>query len=169
MTNYRQVKNSRKRGGNKKDGATGRGKRRNDAQDAAFEALGFQMSDWNKWSYTWPGNFPVIRLVPGTIASTPGWVAVHGDLRVPIGQARPAEIKERLDDLILQIMKREAELADLPPDWEPDEVGPEIDADLWMTRPRAAARQSTPAVRDLAAKHKVSLALADEIAQERGE
>jgi len=166
MTDYSaRLSGKKPSGSNKKDGATGQGPRRNNNQDAEFERLGFTMTDWNKWGYTWPGNFPVISLVPGLVDFEPGWVAIYKATgrQIPIGQVAPEEIKARLDDLILEILRHDAELDNERLD-ELDE-----DVDLWMTRPQTAARRSTPAVKELAKRHGIRLDVADEIMTERGE
>jgi hypothetical protein len=182
MTAYKaRAKGKTPKGNNKKDGATGRGSRRNNNQDEEFEALGFEMIDWNKWSYARPGK-PAFRLVPGTVDFSPGWIAIcdRKGLRIPIGQASPAEIKAHLDDIILEY---EAELIEtdwllegLPATRGPrvaligaEPMGEEIDIDLWMTRPQEAARQNTRAAHEMADTHNISLRTAGEFLVERGE
>lgn len=153
------------KGRNKKDGATGL-LRRGDS----FEKAGFTLVEPPaKFSYTWKGVFPVFQVKPGIINSLAGIVAQCDDIIewFPYGTP-PGEIKARLDDLILEIMRHDAELDNERLD-EPDDDNEWIDVDLWMTRPQAAARQSTPAVQRLATRHGVSLSVADEIMVERGE
>jgi hypothetical protein len=162
---------------NKKDG--GNTRRRDNNQDAQFEALGFEMADWNKWTYTWEGDYPVYKLVPGMVDFTPGWVAICKQTGyqtpigratpTPIGRATPDEIKTLLDNKIAEIVWHEAELKTASLDIYPGEIGPEIDIDLWMSRPQEAARQATPAVKALANRHGISLNDADEMIRERGE
>jgi hypothetical protein len=114
MTNFNQAPGNKSRGNNIKDG--GSRPRRNRSNDDQFEALGFKRIDWNKWSYTWKGDFPVFRLVPGWVSFEYGWIAIcdRSGLQIPIGQAGPIEIKTRLDDEILAIMRYDAEIADEP-------------------------------------------------------
>jgi hypothetical protein len=73
----------------------------------------------------------------------------------------PADIAARLNDEILAIMRHDAELIESPLDW--------IDVDDWMTRPLGAARQATPAAREMADTHNISLRTAGEFLVERGE
>jgi hypothetical protein len=142
---------------NKKDG--GNTRRRDNNQDAQFEALGFEMADWNKWTYTWEGDYPVYKLVPGMVDFTPGWVAI----------CKQTGYQTLLDNKIAEIVWHEAELKTASLDIYPGEIGPEIDIDLWMSRPQEAARQATPAVKALANRHGISLNDADEMIRERGE
>jgi hypothetical protein len=125
MTNFKQAPRNKSRGNNIKDG--GSRPRRNRSNDDQFEDLGFKRIDWNKWSYTWPGNFPVFRLVPGWTCFGHGWIAIHdeSDHRIPLGPAKPTEIKTRLDDEILAIMRYDAEIDDSI-DQEMIELGREI-------------------------------------------
>lgn len=121
------------KGRNKKDGATGRGRRKDNS--AEFEALGFIEIDWNKWSYTWEGDFPVFRLVPGTVDFMPGWVAIYNERQIPIGQAQPEAIKARLDEEILAITRHDAEIIEAELDWDEMEAeGLAIDVDDFMAK-----------------------------------
>lgn len=120
--------------GNKKDGATGR-KPRNRAEQ--FEAVGFTLVEPpSKWSYTWQGIFPVFQVKPGVINGLGGIVARCDQANVtewfPYG-TKPGTIKSRLDDLILDILRQDAETADIHPGPGWDEWL--LDFDGWMSAP----------------------------------
>jgi hypothetical protein len=123
------------------------------------------------YNYTWDGNFPLFRIGPERLDGCSGLVARCARVDVVLFFAygtSPAIIAGRLDDEILSIMRHDAEIAEMPINWEPREIGAEIDIDDWMTRPLAAARQSTPAADKLANEHGISRELAGEILIERG-
>jgi hypothetical protein len=131
MTNYLAATRNRKRGKNKKDGATGR---RCPSPSQDFEAQGFTRLDWNKWTYTWSGEFPVFRLAPGIVGLQAGLVAVWEDRKIffPYG-TQPKEIKARLDDEILAIMRYAAAIVEAEIDWPAWEAeGLAIDVDRFM-------------------------------------
>jgi hypothetical protein len=154
--------------GNKKDGATGRRRRGNGDKwtVAGFTWPGPQRSVYN---YTWPGNFPVFRVGPGLHEDKAGLVArcLAADRVVFFEYGTdPVKIKRRLDDEILEIVRYEAELNNLPL----AEIFDEIDFDAsasWVTAPQAAARQQTPACQELAKRHNIGLDVADEIMRAR--
>lgn len=129
---------------NKKDGGA-LGRQRN--QDKAFCAAGFTRNDWNKWNYTWPGEFPIFEIAPGIIGDKAGLVAHYEPADIEILFAygtTPADIKAQLDDKIDELMGLQADVADptssdyIPFLGEPvtivegQGVGPEIDFDAWM-------------------------------------
>jgi len=120
MTAYKaRISGKNPQTNNKKDGATGR--RRDDSRE--FEEAGFQWIDWNKLSYTWPGDFPVFILVPGSnMNGHPGWIAKVDLVDLIEIYFHPASsaifIKTRLDDEILAIMRREAALDDAEIDFD---------------------------------------------------
>ena len=131
MTNRRKAKINQDRPCNKVDGrppTSTKAQRQVDGDQ--FEALGFKVEDWNKWSYTLKpkGKFPVFRLVPGSVNSSPGWVAIcdNPPLRIPIGTASAPEIKALLDRKITEIMQRNAAIADAPLVVDGQVIGPVI-------------------------------------------
>lgn len=112
--------------------------------NARLVEAGFTRSGWNKWSYTWSGNFPVFALAPGIVDGKAGLVAQcsQADKTILFSYGTfPADIKARLDDEILTIMRLQADAADplsaeaIPFMGEPyrpiivegQEIGPEID------------------------------------------
>ena len=99
---------------NKKDG-NGQVARQRD-YNASLAALGFTRTDWNKWSYTWQGSFPTFTLAPGILeGGGAGLIARYSpadiEILFPYG-TRPALIKGRLDDEILEIVRLQADVAD---------------------------------------------------------
>ena len=99
---------------NKKDGNGPLARQRD--YNASLAALGFTRTDWNKWSYTWQGNFPTFTLAPGILEDgAAGLIARYppADIEIlfPYGTT-PALIKGRLDDEILEIMRLQADAAD---------------------------------------------------------
>jgi hypothetical protein len=99
MTNFRQVTSNKLRGANKKDPQAPRQtKAQRQAAGVEMEAAGFIQIDWNKWTYE------CFRLVPGTVDFRPGWIAICDGRRIPIGTASAAEIKQRLDDEIANMI-----------------------------------------------------------------
>lgn len=140
MTNSKQVRNNKKRGGNRKDGHRPdrrQTKARRQAIENQWTAAGFKMTDWNKWTYTWPGESPVFRLTPGILIDDRG---THAGLIARYASADkkilfvygtdPASIKARLDDEILAIMRLQADV-DNSPIGGGQEIGPEINLDVW--------------------------------------
>ena len=93
------------RAGNCKDGRQGRSRSRSKA--AEFLALGFTQTDWNKFSYTWQGDFPTFIISPGIVGLQAGQVARYDSAEIeilfPYGTP-PEEIKARLDDEIAEIV-----------------------------------------------------------------
>ena len=123
----RKTRNAR----NIKDG--GNSLRRKSGLTKAFEGRGFIRSDWNKWTYTWTGNFPVFKVGPGTVINNDGsprqglvarYVPADKEILFPYGTS-PAEIAGRLDDEILAIMRHDVDI-DTPPLVGEQEIGPEI-------------------------------------------
>lgn len=120
MTNVKQARNNGKRGGNRKDG--GHFNRRLN-QNKEFYALGFTRNDWNKWNYTWSGEFPIFLLSPGTIVTDGGpksgliahYEPAGKEIYFPYGSS-PADIAARLDNEIFAIMRHDAEIDDAPLD-----------------------------------------------------
>jgi hypothetical protein len=90
-------------------------------QNKDFAANGFIRTDWNKWSYTWPGEFPVFSLAPGIVGTSAGLVASYPQAEIeiifPYG-TDPSDIKARLDSKILEIMRYDAEIAEAELDWD---------------------------------------------------
>jgi hypothetical protein len=71
MTNFKQVVNNKKRGGNIKDGHhPARTKAQRRADDAQWLAAGFEYR-WIRGAprlvYTWGGNFPTFEVTPGIV------------------------------------------------------------------------------------------------------
>ncbi|MHC4687418.1 MAG: hypothetical protein ACYTEW_24385 [Planctomycetota bacterium] len=168
MTAYKaRINGEDPKGNNKKDGATGRRRRRN--FDAWAEA-GFVWVPGTPatYTFTWDGDFPVIGLSPGIVVDEEGahaGMVAHypeADIEIvfPYGTP-PTDIAARLNDEILAIMRHDAELIESPLDW--------VDVDDWMTRPQEAARQSTRAAREMADTHNINLRTAGEFLLERGE
>lgn len=121
MTNYKLAISNTNRPYNKKDGRP-----RPRSQAAQYEAQGFKRTDWNRWEYTWKGNFPVFQMAPGILGDKAGLIAKFSEdikIHFPYGTP-PADIKARLDDEILAIMQHDAEIAEQPLAW--------IDIDEWM-------------------------------------
>jgi hypothetical protein len=128
MTAYNARLNGKKpKGHNRKDGPGRR--RRRPGQD--WEGHGFSQIDWNKWVYTWEGVFPVFRVAPGVSRDESGfpWQGLVArcsrpevEVLFPYGTG-PEEIKGRLDEEILAIMRHEAALVDC-------EIDDELVADL---------------------------------------
>ena len=50
-------------------------KRQRQAAENQWAAAGFNLTDWNKWAYTWPGNFPVFEISPGILTNDTGTYA----------------------------------------------------------------------------------------------
>lgn len=116
MTAFSQISRGEQRThSNIKEGnRTGRPK----SQAAQYEATGFTLIEPPaKWSYTWQGTFPVFTVKPGRINGLVGIVARHDQSNTaewfPYG-TKPEVIKARLDDLILDIMRHDADLEDAP-------------------------------------------------------
>lgn len=154
MTAYKaRLSGKTSKTGNKKDGPTN-GRRRDDGDE--WIAAGFEWIPPKRSVYTY-GQF---RIGPDFYQDEmgnmrKGLVATCADLETPIHFAYgtpPEDIATRLDEEAKAI-----------------NIGPEIDIDLWMTRPQAAARQSTPAAKELVSRYHISLALAGEIILARGE
>ncbi len=123
MTNFRKATSNAKRPHNQKDGIA-----RSRSQAAQYEADGFKQAGWNRWEYTWEGDFPVFQLAPGILEDRAGLIAKFGEdikIHFPYG-TNPAVIKAQLDDEILAIMRHGAEIAEWPLDldW--------INIDEWM-------------------------------------
>jgi len=130
MTNFRQARHNNTRGSNQKDG------RRTDSRptkaqrqvaEAEWVAAGFTQEDWNKWSYTWLGEeFPVFSIAPGILTDDTGahagLVAQYAptgiEILFPYG-TDPSNIKNRLDDEILIIMRHDAAPDGPPIEWTP--------------------------------------------------
>ncbi len=108
MTNYRKAITGASRPYNQKDGVVARPR----SQARIYEALGFAQTDWNKWSYTWEGNFPIFALAPGILSDKAGLIATFSpEIRIHFPYSTdPADIKARLDDEILAIMRHDAEI-----------------------------------------------------------
>ncbi len=113
MTNFKQARSNRKRGSNIKDGP----RRRQSGHSKSFLDNGFIRSDWNKWVYTWLGDFPVFHLAPGAVINDQGkfregLIARHPqtdkEILFPYGTS-PADIAGRLND---EIMGLQADVAD---------------------------------------------------------
>lgn len=142
MTNYKQARTNGKRGANIKDG-NGPLVRQRD-YNVRLEAAGFIRTDWNQWSYSWDGDFPTFILTPGIVDDKAGLVAQcnQADKAILFSYGTlPADIKARLEEEILEIMRLQADAADpLPTEAIPfmgepyrliivegQEIGPEID------------------------------------------
>ncbi len=111
MTNFKLATCNKDRPFNQKDGVA-----RSRSQDDQYEAAGFKPIDWNKWTYTWEGNLPTFHLSPGILEDKAGLVATFSpEIKIyfPYGTP-PADIKARLDDEILAIMRHDAEIVDQP-------------------------------------------------------
>lgn len=143
MTAFSKVcKGKVSRRANKKDGNGPLNRQRD--YNARLEALGFTRTDWNGWSYSWQGEFPTFTLAPGIVDDKAGLVAQCNQadkaILFPYGTF-PADIKARLDDEILAIMRLQADAADplsaeaipfMGESYQPiivegQEIGPEID------------------------------------------
>ena len=128
-----------------KDGNGALGRQRD--YNASLAALGFTRTDWNKWSYTWQGNFPTFTLAPGILEDgAAGLIARYSpadiEILFPYG-TRPVDIAARLNDEILEIVRLQADAADplptspipfmgeplpyQPAIVEDQEIGPEIE------------------------------------------
>jgi len=143
MTAFNARKSNRTpKGRNKKDG-NGQVARQRDYK-GLLEALGFTRIDWNKWAYTWAGDFPVFTMRPSGINGKTGFIARFQGIEILFSYGiPPADIKVRLDDEILAIMRLQNNAADwLPADTIPipfflgesqsvivegQEIGPEIE------------------------------------------
>lgn len=143
MTNYKQAQTNGRRGDNIKDGKRGALNRQRD-YNGQLEAEGFTRTDWNKWTYTWDGDFPAFTLAPGIVDGKAGLVArcaeAGVEILLPYGTP-PDNIKARLNDEIDEIMGLQADVVDpLPAEAyipflgepyraiiiEGEEIGPEI-------------------------------------------
>jgi hypothetical protein len=177
MTNFKQAKSNKKRGGNRKDG-NGPDQRPTTAQQGIAEVQWMAAGFSRQWirgaprlTYTLEGDFPVFVLSPGMITDDQG--TYEGlitrfskfEILFPYG-THPANIAIRLNGLILAIMRHDAR-DDQPLNWQP--AGEEIDIDLWMTQPETAKRMSTKAVQKFAKKNQVLLTVADEMMLERSQ
>jgi hypothetical protein len=143
MTNYKQAKNCRKRGGNIKDGHGGRRQTKKQQQkdekqwlDAGFAYRWIRNAP--RLVYTWQqGEFPVFEVCPGIVTddtgTRAGLVAKHEQSGKEILFAygtSPAIIAARLNGEILAIMRHDADIDGPAIDWEP--VGEWIDIDQFM-------------------------------------
>jgi len=114
LTAFSQIGNGKYRNRNIKDAQP---QRRPRSQADQYEAAGFTLIEPPaKWFYTWQGAFPVFRVAPGTINGLAGIVARYQSPDVYLAEwfeygTDPAKIKERLDDLILDIMRKQADEA----------------------------------------------------------
>lgn len=78
-----------------------------------WEGAGFIQVDWNKFSYTWQGDFPVFTVAPGVHDGQRGMVARHeasGTVELFPYQTCPHKISAQLNDLIYEIISREDDL-----------------------------------------------------------
>ncbi len=138
MTNFSAVKNKRRpHRPNRKDAAPRRQSRKSQERyDQALEDNGFEFTDFNKVSYTWDGDFPVFHLAPGVCNETliRGFIARCGDFEIvfPYGTP-PPEMAKRLNDEIIKIVRLQAEAAEVPLDWRPEDEIDLIDFDEFMT------------------------------------
>lgn len=125
MTNYKQAPGNDKRGGNKKDGYRP-DRRQTKAQSQAAEerwlAAGFTYRRFRgglRLTYSWPGDFPVFKLAPGSVTDDTethaGLIARYSpadiEILFPYG-TRPVDIATRLNDEILEIVRLQADAAD---------------------------------------------------------
>jgi hypothetical protein len=102
---------------NKKDGNGSLARQRD--YNVILEALDFIRIGWNKWSFTWGGDFPIFTLAPGTFTDDTGTHAgliaryslADIEILFPYGTS-PADIKTRLNDEILEIMRLQTDAAD---------------------------------------------------------
>lgn len=110
---------------NKKDGG---GPRRKSGLTKSFEAVGFIRDDWNKWMYTWEGEFPVFKIGPGTIINDEGMPrdgliasCLQAGIEILFAYGTPPEsIKAQLDNEISEIIGHQADIADpAGPDYIP--------------------------------------------------
>ncbi|KKN15651.1 hypothetical protein LCGC14_0983870 [marine sediment metagenome] len=106
MTAFNARKSNRTpKGRNKKDGNGPLARQRD--YNKRLEALGFTRTGWNKWSYSWQGDFPTFTLAPGGLLNgETGLIAKFEEIEIlfPYG-TKPADIKDRLDDEILGIVE----------------------------------------------------------------
>jgi hypothetical protein len=98
-----------------------------------YETAGFTLiQPPASYSYTWQGIFPIFRVAPGTVQGLAGMVARCEAANIiewfPYGTS-PAAIKARLDDLILGILRHDA---DIDGSIEFDQQDDWIDIDAWM-------------------------------------
>jgi hypothetical protein len=124
MTNFKQARKSKKRGDNIKDGRRARPTKEAwdhfspEAQEARaaarWQAEGFAVISKDEWSYSWPGNFPIINLRRALIVTNSnirfGIIAEHekSDTQEFFdNNAHPANIKARLDNIIYGIMQHD--------------------------------------------------------------
>ncbi len=134
MTNYRQARSSNPRGMNQKDGRPHR-RTKSQWQTAADDwiAAGFIPDDWNKWTYTWLGEFPVFSISPGIFTDDTGvhaglvarYAPVDIEILFPYG-TDPITIKGRLDDEILAIMRDDTDADGPPIEWIDIDVSMEV-------------------------------------------
>jgi hypothetical protein len=143
MTNYKQVKGNKKRGGNRKDGNRPdrrQTKAQRKADEDAFLAAGFGYQ-WirgaPRLTYTCQGEFPVFEVCPGITTDDTGThaglVAKHAqsgkEILFDYGTS-PAIIAARLDGEILAIMRHDADVDGPPIDWV--SAGEWVDIDQFM-------------------------------------
>lgn len=146
MTNRNLARLNATRPYNKKDGNGPLNRQRD--YNAHLEDADFTRVGWNKWAYTWDGDFPVFTLSPGELLNgETGLIARYSpadiEILFPYGTA-PSFIKVRLDEKILEIMRFQADAADPRPAEAPipfmgeplpyqpvvvegQEIGPEIE------------------------------------------
>jgi len=118
MTAFNARKSNRTpKGRNKKDG-NGQVARQRD-YNVRLKTAGFRRTDWNRWTYTWAGDFPAFTLAPGTLTdgtgTRVGLIAQCSQAGVTIVFSygtKPAGIATRLNDEILEIMRLQADVAD---------------------------------------------------------
>lgn len=131
MTDFSQVQDNGKRGGNQKDGH-GPDRRPTKAQHEADDKLwldaGFsyrEIRNAPRLTYTWQDDFPVIEITPGIVCDSEGqfragMVARNSDtgfeLCFPYGTP-PVDIVDRLNDEILKITRLQADVG-APLDWD---------------------------------------------------
>lgn len=123
MTNFKQVVNNKRRGGNIKDGHhpnRARTKAQRRADDAQWLAAGFEyrwMRGAPRLTYTWGGNLPVFEVTPGIVGVAAGLVARCApagiEILFPYGTS-PADITGRLNDEIEAIIFHDAEINERP-------------------------------------------------------
>jgi hypothetical protein len=131
MTAFSKISRGQRRTqGNRKDGQ-GHPKGWGAGNGSLTLFAGAQMT-----SYTWQGTFPVFHIKPGRVNGLSGIVAKHeqsGTIEWFPFNTKPADIKARLDDLILEIMRHDAELAEAQLDADLIDIDEFMMTGEWVT------------------------------------
>ena len=126
MTNFLQAKNSGRRGFNQKDG-----RRRQPVRVTGFWGLDhFDPTAPGKWLYTWQGiDCPTFEVIEAGCEIAVALIG--GEIKATFINAPHIDVKNWLDDLILELIRRQCDVDTPPVDTPPmvvngQEIGPEV-------------------------------------------